>query len=75
MAFLAQSSWQDPIPPVVSLSAEMEMPIKIVSGGMIRMKTYSVEKGKEASTKEFIEWGRYKGDEWVPVEEPQDWEW
>ncbi|KAK7041906.1 hypothetical protein VNI00_008887 [Paramarasmius palmivorus] len=65
---------KNPIPPVVSLSEEMEMPIKIVSGGRIRMKTGSVMAGKEASTKEFIEWGEYKEDEWVP-KEPRDWDW
>ncbi|KAK7051170.1 hypothetical protein VNI00_004670 [Paramarasmius palmivorus] len=63
---------KNPIPPVVSLSAGMEMPIKIVSGGRIRMKTRSVDEGKEASTKEFIEWGEYKGGKWVLIVEPQD---
>ncbi|KAK7051179.1 hypothetical protein VNI00_004679 [Paramarasmius palmivorus] len=61
---------KNPIPPVVLLSAEMEMPIKIVSGGRIRMDTRSVSLGKEASTKEFIEWG-YKLDEWIPIAEYQ----
>ncbi|KAK7016372.1 hypothetical protein VNI00_018932 [Paramarasmius palmivorus] len=63
---------KNPIPPVVSLGPEMEMPIKIVSGGRIRMRTGFVKEGKEASTKEFIEWGKYKGDEWVPIAEPKD---
>ncbi|KAK7041899.1 hypothetical protein VNI00_008880 [Paramarasmius palmivorus] len=63
-----------PIPPVVSLSVEIEMLIKIVSGGKIRMKTGSVDKGKERSTKEFIEWGKYKRGVWVPIMEPKDYE-
>ncbi|KAK7041900.1 hypothetical protein VNI00_008881 [Paramarasmius palmivorus] len=60
------------IPPVVTLSAEMEMLIKIVSGGKIRMDPESVVTGKEASTKEFIEWGVYEGGVWVPIAEPED---
>ncbi|KAK7032486.1 hypothetical protein VNI00_013054 [Paramarasmius palmivorus] len=47
---------KNPIPPVVSLGPEMEMPIKI----------------REASVKEFIEWGEYKEGKWVPIVEPQN---
>ncbi|KAK7015871.1 hypothetical protein VNI00_019027 [Paramarasmius palmivorus] len=64
----------NPIPPVVSLDPETEMPIKIVSRGKIRMNHGSVVNGDEESTTEFIEWipGRYGGRkgilQWIPNE-------
>ncbi|KAK7027543.1 hypothetical protein VNI00_015177 [Paramarasmius palmivorus] len=64
-----------PIPPVVSLGPEIEMPIKIVSRGRMTMKSGSVRRGKEASTKDFIEWGEYRLGDWRPIAEPQDRDW
>ncbi|KAK7051441.1 hypothetical protein VNI00_004415 [Paramarasmius palmivorus] len=64
----------NPIPPVVPLDPETEMPIKIVSQGKIRMNHSSVDDGDEGSTKEFIEWipGEYvyrEGrDQFIPDE-------
>ncbi|KAK7015851.1 hypothetical protein VNI00_019044 [Paramarasmius palmivorus] len=68
----------NPIPLVVPLDPETEMPIKIVSQGKIRMNHSSVVEGDEKSTKEFIEWipGRYGRREgiiqWIPDEAEEE---
>ncbi|KAK7041865.1 hypothetical protein VNI00_008822 [Paramarasmius palmivorus] len=61
---------QNPIPPVVSLGPEIQIPITIVSKGKIRMDPESIQYVDEESTKDFIEWGWYnRTGDWVPINE------
>ncbi|KAK7045849.1 hypothetical protein VNI00_007271 [Paramarasmius palmivorus] len=67
----------NPIPPVTPLDPQIEMPLKIVSRGKVRMNSGSVKDGDKESTEAFIEWipGHYGYHEktrrlqWIPIGE------